>query len=218
MESKRRLKVSALAEGLAATSLVLSLATVASPYWGRFSNEGSPSSGGKCPVLIENSKSECSVTIARVHLRESSGETRKWGHKCWDKFFQVSFVYTIRSSLLCAVEGVAQTKASSGAGLPCVKTSQEIVALKWMPPRRSRFLFYSAPDETGAGCALYHGKKTGHVCHYRGWKSGSCVLLPLVYLITCPRGARVVGAFKKSFSSRTQFVCYCLRRPLRAFA
>lgn len=47
MESKRRLKVSALAEGLSATSLVLSVVTVASPYWGRFSNDGSPSSGGK---------------------------------------------------------------------------------------------------------------------------------------------------------------------------
>lgn len=43
---KRNLRVSALAEGLAAIGLVLAIITVISPYWGRFSNEGSPNSGG----------------------------------------------------------------------------------------------------------------------------------------------------------------------------
>ena len=44
---KRNLRVSALAEGLAAIALILAIVTVISPYWGRFSNEGSPNSGGK---------------------------------------------------------------------------------------------------------------------------------------------------------------------------
>ncbi len=43
---KRNLRVSALAEGLSAIGLVLAIVTVISPYWGRFSNEGSPNSGG----------------------------------------------------------------------------------------------------------------------------------------------------------------------------
>jgi hypothetical protein len=43
---KRNLRVSALAKGLAAIGLVLAIITVISPYWGRFSNEGSPNSGG----------------------------------------------------------------------------------------------------------------------------------------------------------------------------
>nr|CAH0099833.1 unnamed protein product [Daphnia galeata] len=42
---KRNLRVSALAEGLAAIALILAIVTVISPYWGRFSNEGSPNSG-----------------------------------------------------------------------------------------------------------------------------------------------------------------------------
>ncbi|XP_057366802.1 uncharacterized protein LOC130687645 [Daphnia carinata] len=42
---KRNLRVSALAEGLSAIGLVLAIVTVISPYWGRFSNEGSPNSG-----------------------------------------------------------------------------------------------------------------------------------------------------------------------------
>jgi hypothetical protein len=54
---KRNLRVSALAEGLAAIALILAIVTVISPYWGRFSNEGSPNSGGKffyfLPVSIK---------------------------------------------------------------------------------------------------------------------------------------------------------------------
>ena len=49
---KRNLRVSALAEGLSAIGLVLAIVTVISPYWGRFSNEGSPNSGGNDPIFL----------------------------------------------------------------------------------------------------------------------------------------------------------------------
>lgn len=77
MESKRRLKVSALAEGLSATSLALSVVTVASPYWGRFSNEESSSSGDRvtgyfglwtvCKDLAQG-RSFCGLNITAFNL------------------------------------------------------------------------------------------------------------------------------------------------------
>jgi hypothetical protein len=43
---KRNVRVSAGAEALSVLGLVLAVVTVISPFWGRFSNEGNPNTGG----------------------------------------------------------------------------------------------------------------------------------------------------------------------------
>ena len=71
METKRNLRVSAAATVLSLVSLVLAVVAVVSPYWGRFSNDGSPNSGGKYYYFHHFSL-----------WRDDGGDTmrgRKWG-------------------------------------------------------------------------------------------------------------------------------------------
>lgn len=49
---KRNVRVSAGAEALSVLGLVLAVVTVISPFWGRFSNEGNPNTGGNIHIIF----------------------------------------------------------------------------------------------------------------------------------------------------------------------
>lgn len=51
---KRNVRVSAGAEALSVLGLVLAVVTVISPFWGRFSNQGNPNTGGKLVIYLLN--------------------------------------------------------------------------------------------------------------------------------------------------------------------
>jgi len=76
MERQRNLRVSLAAEALSVLSLILAIVTLISPYWGRFSNEGSPNTGGKKKLTINtgNGKKGKNPLACRVkaYRREKS--------------------------------------------------------------------------------------------------------------------------------------------------
>ena len=98
---KRNVRVSAGAEALSVLGLVLAVVTVISPFWGRFSNEGNPNTGGKSPFFFPFLPSfliRCfsfTTTIIILKLREKERKSKEKRKRysnssntllCWGKF------------------------------------------------------------------------------------------------------------------------------------